>query len=80
MFIGNDKFFTFQYALKLQHIVNPLVRIRGAWFIGYLLDVKIKYMQQMAKTQIDTHPPILEILERIRDIEKNLKQLERRLK
>ena len=45
------------------------------WLIGYVLDTKVKYVQQITKTQIDRHPPMLEILERVKNIEKKLKKL-----
>jgi hypothetical protein len=52
-------------------ITVPTVTII-TWFLGYLLDTKIRYMQQMTKTQIDRHPPMLEILDRVKRIEKEL--------
>lgn len=47
------------------------------WLIGYVLDTKIKYMQQFYRTQTNRNPPILEILERIRRIEVELKRLKK---
>ena len=46
--------------------------ILSTWFIGYLLDTKVKYMQQMTKTQTERHPPMLEMLERVKRIEEKL--------
>ncbi|MDI6826397.1 MAG: hypothetical protein QMD36_04375 [Candidatus Aenigmarchaeota archaeon] len=64
-------------ALSIVLITVP-TGIALVWFIGYILDTKVKYMQQFTKTQIDRNPPILEILERVRRIEKKLKRLEKR--
>jgi uncharacterized membrane protein YdjX (TVP38/TMEM64 family) len=49
------------------------------WFIGYVLDIKVKYMQEMMQTQTDRHPPLLEILERVKRIEEKLKYIEKKL-
>jgi hypothetical protein len=70
---ASDKLRTF-LPLDTIYILLTIVpsTILATWFIGYTLDTKVKYMQQMSKTQTQRSLPTLEILERIKRIEEKL--------